>query len=179
MERSACTLPSLTRLLPIRINRARPLRLPGFTLFGPGRADSNLETGFFRNEHGCYVTKEVDYERHDGPFPWMDSSDRRQDGDRTGSTYSLSRSQPQGLSDGLVVQSSLERIVVFTHNHPQLLLSDISHLRRVLHAPMRVGRSSLCREIFSSQALRSLLATLSKIEIVRFNVEKNGLCLSS
>ena len=85
----------------------------------------------------------------------------------------------QGLSDGLVVQSSLERIVVFTHNHPQLLLSDISHLRRVLtraHASRAV--LFVQRDLLIASPV-SLLATLSKIEIVRLDVEKDGLCLSS
>jgi hypothetical protein len=85
----------------------------------------------------------------------------------------------QGLSDGLIVQSSLERIVVFTLNHPHLLLSDISHLRRVLSRAHASRAILFVRKDLLITSPVSLLATLSKIEIVRFNVETGGLCPSS
>ncbi|MGH7231022.1 MAG: hypothetical protein ACREJU_06635 [Nitrospiraceae bacterium] len=79
-------------------------------------------------------------------------------------------------ADGIVVQSSLERVAVFTHNQPQLSLSDISHMRRV-RARSHARRAVLfVRKDLAVASSVSLLATLSKIEIVQINMEETDLC---
>jgi hypothetical protein len=83
-----------------------------------------------------------------------------------------------GPHNGLIVQSSLERVAVFTHNHARLSLSDIGGLRRMkTRAQARRALLLVPQDLIVESAV-ALLATLSKIEIIRINVKKAGRCLS-
>ncbi|MBI4401568.1 MAG: hypothetical protein HY581_08045 [Nitrospirae bacterium] len=83
-----------------------------------------------------------------------------------------SRTEPvidrdNGRQDGLLVESSLERVVVFSRKQATLSLSDISHLRRMMaRAQARRALLYVPLETTVSNPVM-LLATLSKIEIVR------------
>ena len=73
----------------------------------------------------------------------------------------------QGLADSLIVESSLERVAVFTHGYLPLTLHDITHMRRVM-TRSRARRGVLF--VFQDTVVTgpvSLLSGLSKIEIVQ------------
>ncbi len=72
-----------------------------------------------------------------------------------------------GHQDGFLVESFLERVVVFAAQRGTLSLSDVSDARRVM-TRAQARRAMLCvpAEASIPNAVM-LLATLSKIEIVR------------
>ena len=78
----------------------------------------------------------------------------------------------RGRHDGVLVESALERVAVFTRAHRELALSDISDLRRLMRQA-QVRRALLCvplQMIISNPVM--LLATLSKIEIKQVNASE-------
>lgn len=73
----------------------------------------------------------------------------------------------KGRQDGLLVESSLERVVVFAREQEALSLSDVSYVRRVM-TRTQARRALLYVPVGTSiPNAVMLLATLSKIEIVR------------
>ena len=82
----------------------------------------------------------------------------------------------QGQAEGLIVESPLERVAVFTHHHPELTVSEISRMRRML-IRSRARRAVLfIRRNLAVDSSVCLLASLSKIEIIRIDVEDADLC---
>ncbi|MGH7256373.1 MAG: hypothetical protein ACREI3_11405 [Nitrospirales bacterium] len=78
-----------------------------------------------------------------------------------------------GEVDGLLVESSLERVVVFSRTPDLLSLGEISRLRRAL-GRVQARRALLYvpgHTIVTSSVM--LLATLSKIKIVRLAVAES------
>ena len=72
-----------------------------------------------------------------------------------------------GRQDGLLVESSLERVVVFAREQEALSLSDVSYVRRAMTRTQ--ARRALLYVAAGTSIANAvmLLATLSKIEIVR------------
>ena len=76
-----------------------------------------------------------------------------------------------GRHDGLVVQSALERVAVFTTHEDELTLADVSSLRRRMREA-QARRALVC--VPTNMSIPSpvmLLATLSKIEVIRLKPE--------
>jgi hypothetical protein len=72
-----------------------------------------------------------------------------------------------GHVDGLLLQSSLERVAVFTWKDRSVSLADVSRLRKAMtRAQARRALVYVPKEIAIASPV-ILLATLSKIEIVR------------
>ncbi len=72
-----------------------------------------------------------------------------------------------GRESGLLVETSLERVVVTGWGEPTLSLADVSHVRRMM-IRVHARRGILCVPLWiviPNPVM--LLATLSKIEIVR------------
>lgn len=72
-----------------------------------------------------------------------------------------------GREEGVLVQSSLERVAVFVRKQAELTLADVTHLRRAMRR-VQARRSLLC--VPTSMTIPNpvlLLATLSKIEVIR------------
>ena len=79
-----------------------------------------------------------------------------------------------GHADGMLVESLLERIAIFVHAQDSLSLSDLSHVRRVM-ARAQARRAYLF--VLATTAVQKpveLLATLSKIRIVRVEAPRDS-----
>ena len=75
--------------------------------------------------------------------------------------------QDSGHPDGLLLESALERVVVFGRDAPVLTLEQIAYIRKVM-ARVQARRAVLYVPIDTSiQNPVMLLATLSKVRIVR------------
>ena len=75
--------------------------------------------------------------------------------------------QENGRQDGLLVESTLERVVVIAREQETLSLSDVSYVRRAMTRTQ--ARRALLYVAMGTSIANAvmLLATLSKIEIVR------------
>lgn len=81
----------------------------------------------------------------------------------------------RGREDGLLIESSLERVVVLGRDGPILSLADVSYVRRMMiRARARRGLLYVPAWTTIPNPVR-LLATLSKIEIIRLAVESHAL----
>jgi hypothetical protein len=81
----------------------------------------------------------------------------------------------RGSGDGFLIESSLERVVVVGQDRPILSLADVSYVRRMM-IRARARRGLLYVPVWTTipNPVR-LLATLSKIEIIRLAVESHAL----
>src|SRR5918996_3006009 len=72
-----------------------------------------------------------------------------------------------GHPDGLLVELPLERVAVFTWRHDRLSLSQVGRLRRATAHALARRAIVYVRQDAGISSAAILLATLSKIEIVR------------
>ena len=90
---------------------------------------------------------------------------------RDGSRVERLPDREPGGHDGLLVQSALERVAVFTTRADELTLADVSALRRRMR-DAQARRGLLC--VPTNMRIPSpvmLLATLSKIEVIKLKPE--------